>query len=92
MSLRKITEEGQNYSGTHIWFAYCGIPEGKKTRVWEVINSNNESFLGNIRWYNHWRKYCFYPEPACVFEEVCMREISQFIVERTKDQKNISMS
>jgi hypothetical protein len=43
--------------------------------------------LGEVRWFGGWRKYCFFAADCCVFEEVCMREISDFIVERTKEHK-----
>jgi hypothetical protein len=34
--------------------------------------------LGVIKWYGPWRQYCFYPEPGCVFNSDCLRDIAGF--------------
>lgn len=61
----------------------------RKTKVWTVRSKYGENaLLGTIAWMNTWRKYAFYPEPNCVFEERCMRELSNFIVLQTSTHKD----
>lgn len=56
-------------------------------RRWQVLNKHDAGLLGRIEWFGLWRKYVFTPFHGTVFEEVCMRELSDFIVERTKEYK-----
>ena len=57
-------------------------PTGGKTDLWLVRSKHGEQpCLGRVAWFGRWRKYAFFPEPGCVFEEVCMRELSEFIEE-----------
>src|SRR5579863_2174991 len=73
--------------GTYIVFMDTGIPEGKKTHLFQVWSLKGDwvgDWLGNITWYGAWRKYDFSPAPGTRFEEVCMGEISEFIVSQTK--------
>lgn len=63
------------------------IPDKKrKTNIWH-IESKYGGFLGMVKWFPRWRKYAFFPETNCVFEEICMKDISDFIIERTKEYK-----
>lgn len=71
----------------YINFADQGILPGKKTRVWYVMENANEEFLGAIRWFSHWRKYCFYPSAGIIFEEVCLHDIAEFIKAKTCEHK-----
>jgi hypothetical protein len=71
--------------GTHIRF--FSIPTAGKTSAWSVESKHGRDGLGIIKWFGPWRKYAFFPEPDTVFEEVCMREISQFIVDQTAEHK-----
>lgn len=72
--------------GTHILFVPIDNAN-RKTLIWQILTKNRD-FLGTVKWFGRWRKYCFFPAPDCVFEEVCMREISQFIVDHTKAHKD----
>lgn len=72
-----------DWYGTHIIFRKTLTPQGMITRRWSVVNKYGDGDLGTVKWFSRWRKYCFFPLPNCVFEEVCMREISEFITERT---------
>lgn len=76
------------YEGPHITFCYKGVPPNRKTSVWEIHNRYEYGLLGTVKWFGRWRKYCFFPAADCVFEEVCMREISQFIVDRTNEHRH----
>jgi hypothetical protein len=77
--------------GTHIVFRNLGHMNGsrgyqRKTNIYEVLTKDNY-LLGRIEWYSRWRKYCFYPSDGTLYEETCMREISQFIEEETLAQR-----
>jgi len=72
--------------GTHIYFMLFEQPNGRKTNVYEVY-SNYDDHLGTVKWFTNWRKYCFYPAQGTIFEETCMREISQFIEDQTATQR-----
>jgi hypothetical protein len=77
----------QTTEGTHIFFVPHGIRPGQKTERWSIRTKSDEEFLGEIRWFAHWRQYAFFPAPDCVFEQTCMREISDFIEEIMRARK-----
>jgi len=67
--------------GTYIRFISLGVAPGQKTERWIVDTKEDEDCLGVVKWFGRWRKYAFFPAPECVFEETCMREISDFVEE-----------
>jgi len=71
------------YEGKYIRFVHRAA--GPKTMVWSVMNNDGE-YLGVVRWFGSWRKYAYEPERA-VFEEVCLRDIADFIVARTREHR-----
>jgi hypothetical protein len=76
--------------GSYIVFIDHDIPKGMKTHVFSVWTLTNDWIgvkLGEVRWYGAWRKYDFSPAAGTRFEEVCMGEISEFIVSQTKAHK-----
>ena len=60
----------------------------KKTQVWEVISVKGV-FLGDIRWFNSWRQYAFFPGQMTVFNKVCLKDIQEFIGRLMKQRKKI---
>ena len=52
-----------------------------KTDTWEVWGTG--SHVGKIRWHSPWRKYCFFPMWAPLFDEDCLRQIAEFIETQT---------
>jgi hypothetical protein len=72
--------------GTYIDFRLHGFSPSGKTKVWVVQNREDHSILGRVVWFGRWRRYTFNPPVSSdlVFEEVCLREIAQFIEEETK--------
>ena len=61
-----------------------GIP-GKLTKVWLV--RSGEVFLGEVKWWAHWRRYCFFPAQASLFDASCLEEIAGFCTRQTLAQK-----
>lgn len=86
--LTTIGSDPGEWEGTYISFSYAqNQPASGKTTAWEVCNKGESSTLGFVKWFPRWRKYAFLPVPNCIFEELCMREISLFIEERTKEHR-----
>jgi hypothetical protein len=73
--------------GKYIDFRLHGISVTGKTKLWVVQNRDNGTVLGKISWFGRWRKYVFEPWADMVFEETCMRDISQFIQQETTYQR-----
>jgi hypothetical protein len=74
--------------GKHISFWLDGTPDDRRRTALWVVKSKYEpadNRLGEIRWFSRWRKYAFWPADHCVFEQDCMRDISEFIEDRTKE-------
>lgn len=78
---------------TYINFQLTPQDPKKKTAIWEVVTKDGQSILGQVRWYAPWRKYCFYPIHGyashiyVIFEQVCLRDIADFIESETKKHK-----
>jgi len=71
---------------------YCTHDTGK-TKTWVIIPNDGGEKLGHIKWYAQWRKYCFFPQPNCVFETDCLDDITRFIraemAQRLKNKQHI---
>lgn len=80
---------GQTTDGTHIRFVATGILPGQKTERWQVVAKADGGRLGEIKWFGHWRKYSFFAAADCVFEETCMRDISRFLEERSRERRRL---
>ncbi len=59
-------------------------PGGRKTKRFRVDSKEGGYEISYVYFYPKWRKYVFEPLPDTVYEEVCMREIAQFIEDQTK--------
>ena len=53
--------------------------EGHKTTVIMVHSRGQGSCLGTISWYGPWRQYCFSPFPNCVFNNSCLKDVSDML-------------
>ena len=72
--------------GTYVVFLSWQTTPGVMTNRWDV-RSKEDADLGLIKWYTSWRKYCFYPNGFTIFEQVCLREIAEFIEQETAAHK-----
>ena len=61
--------------------------EGAKTQIYNVMNKEYGSYLGQVKWYAAWRRYCFFPQANCVFETDCLSDITKFLSKLMLDRK-----
>jgi len=59
----------------------------RKTKEFAVMNKDNGSYLGRIKWYGSFRQYSFFPEPECVFEKTCLKDIIDFMNQLMTERK-----
>lgn len=70
----------------YILFDLRETPEKRKTQIWEVM-TYEYICLGFIKWFPSWRKYAFYPETDTVYENVCLKDIANFIEQLMVERK-----
>ena len=63
------------------------IVEGRKTPILH-IHSNEGYYLGDIKWYGAWRKFCFYPNQDTVWDNKCLSELLNFLEQYNKEWRN----
>lgn len=63
-------------------FLHFGI-----TRVWRCRSKSGVD-LGIVKWWAHWRRYCFFPDENMLFDPACLCEIAAFCQTQTTLQKN----
>ncbi len=82
----RLRYEDEQWKGTYIYFNQGPGSLSGKTKTW-IVRSDYGPLLGQVKWWAPWRKYTFLPCDDTVFEQVCMREIAQFIEDRTEEHK-----
>lgn len=83
--LRKV---GQSWNGTYISFGNELPSRSGITKTWDVRSDGNV-FLGIVKWWGAWRRYCYCPTGSTVHEQVCLREIAKFIEDRTREHREL---
>lgn len=51
-------------------------PAERRTRVVQVLAVRDGALLGTVKWFGRWRRYAFFPEPACVFDADCLEVVA----------------
>jgi len=64
-----------------------GRSKSGKTDIYYVYAKDTSYLLGHIGWFAPWRKYCFTPDNATVYEQDCLRDIAKFIQEKTEQHR-----
>lgn len=62
---------------SYLQFTQCS--DTGKTKKYDTQNKTNGVKVGRVSFYPMWRKYVFRPEPDCLFDSGCLKEISDFI-------------
>ena len=73
LGLVTVESPAQGRLKTYIWTVYGGAGAGAR--------------LGQVKWYGPWRRYCFFPEPATLFDTSCLDEIRSWLEMATKHHK-----
>jgi hypothetical protein len=76
----------QQYWTKYLSF-YPDFDPHRRTYVWVARPLAGGCPVGIVKWFGRWRKYAFFPNTDCVFEGTCLRDISDFIEARTKEQR-----
>jgi hypothetical protein len=66
------------------------MPPKAVTRRWVVETVTLGEYLGEVKWFPAWRQYAFSPSAGSGvtwFEQDCLREIAQFVEDRTREHK-----
>ncbi len=63
-----------------------GLSSSGKTRTW-IVSSKQGGKIGGIAWYGPWRKYVFEPYEFTIFEWHCLRDIADFLEEKTREHR-----
>jgi hypothetical protein len=83
----KLIELGL-WKSSHLHFRDDGpVSPGAKTRQFSVFSSATRTLLGYVKWFPHWRKYCFYPLNS-LFDDNCLEQVSHFMKEATAVHKS----
>lgn len=72
---------------SYLHFDHRGKSESGKTEIWSVRGSGGD-WLGQVRWYGPWRKYCFDTEDNCTLDAACLTEIADFCRVKTEEHRS----
>ena len=71
-------------------YAHCVFEEqssgARVTKVWKASSASG-TFLGWVKWWAHWRRYCFFPGPDLLFDANCLWDIADFVKQQTEFRK-----
>jgi hypothetical protein len=70
------------------WINFVKIGDTGKTTIWH-IRTKESVLLATIRWDSGFRKYSWFPEPDCKFEEQCTRDIADFLKELMEEHRQL---
>jgi hypothetical protein len=69
----------KHWRTSHLLFKDEGpVSVGAKTRRFSVRNALSRVYLGEIKWFGSFRKYCYFPVSGTVFDSWCLDQISDF--------------
>lgn len=75
--------ENTIYSGDYFFITKI-VEIKRKTPIYYIFEYNTNC-IGEIKWYGPWRKFCFYPETATVWDSKCLTEVLQQLDMINKD-------
>lgn len=59
---------------------YEYIIKNQKTPILRIFSKNGiSSFLGEIKWYGAWRKFCFFPHDNTIWDNKCLNDLTEFL-------------
>lgn len=66
------------------WIEFVEVPAPGVTQRWEVRARRGSVLIGRICWSTGWRRYVLQPGYPTEWEQECLRDIANFIEERTR--------
>lgn len=66
---------------------FSEVPTDRRTKIWSVVAARGGVVLGSVAWYNHWRRYCFFPAGDVLFDVECLKEIVGFITRQMEAKR-----
>ncbi len=73
---------------TKKWLEFIQVGDTGKTKVWNIHNADNGSYLGQVKWNGGWRQYVFVTEPNCIWNVECLAQLNGFISDRMTERRN----
>ena len=73
----------------HVQFIERDTEAKRITKVVGCFATNSTTLLGIVKWWAHWRRYCFFPERYMLFDCNCLWDIADFVAGQTTAQKEI---
>lgn len=82
-----VNTSGDVTLGTYLSFKDEGpVSPGSVTHKFSIRSRQSGALLGYVKWFNQWRKYCFYPVDA-IFDEKCLQDVTEFLSEATRSHR-----
>ncbi len=75
----------KNYEWISLQLNHAGESK-RKTNIWDCFSKRGQH-LGVVKWWAHWRRYCFLPDSSMVFDCNCLWDIADFCAMSAKEQK-----
>lgn len=69
------------------WIKFVEMQTSTKTKIFMVYAKQDDSVIGQVRWYAPWRQYSFQPMEGTVFERQCLLDITRFIQNLMNERK-----
>lgn len=67
--------------------------QNMKTNIYDIYsNYDCDLFLGSIKWYSRWRKYCFYAHSDIIWDNKCLTNVVDFLNTINKQHKELKIS
>jgi hypothetical protein len=78
----------QNY----LRFELCASVPDRKTKKWHVFPQvttieKPDAKLGDVYWFNHWRRYVYWPAGPQILDSLCLAELAKFCEYETQRHK-----
>lgn len=79
------------FQGKYLRFEDRGpVSPEAKTKLFAVTSALSGAFLGSVKWFVPWRRYCFFPANSSIFDTNCLGDLMEFCNERTVAHKEIN--
>lgn len=63
--------------------------EKRKTGIYQVYSTYDDSFLGEVRWYGAWRQYVLFAEDGSFWSDDCLEEVAQYIKQLMYERREL---